>query len=194
MRKLASTLVIITLAAASFAQSARFDDLEYFDKVILKGNVKKVTLAGGDRKIVIHGTDKNTVKLSRLAGIVTLEITSSIPVDVSITNGSLKWIEAASETEIEGVEYLTGGKGKFLVTNWRNYEGEWDSESYNYSFNWNDFDFDFDFDFNFDYDFDYDFDFDFDYDFSFDGDYSYNYDYNYKYDWKVNRVKEKNNN
>jgi hypothetical protein len=192
MRKLTSALVILLLGATAFAQSSRYEDLEYFDKVILKGNVKKVSLENGDREIVVDGADKNSVKLSRLAGIITLEITSSGPVAVSITNGSLKWIEASSETEIEGAEYLSGGKGKYLVVGMKDSKGRSNNENFNFNFD----DFDFDFDYDFDSDFDFDFDFDYDFDFNFDRDYSYNYDYNYdyKYDRKVNRVKEKNDN
>jgi hypothetical protein len=154
--------------------------------------VKKVSLENGDREIVVDGADKNSVKLSRLAGIITLEITSSGPVAVSITNGSLKWIEASSETEIEGAEYLSGGKGKYLVVGMNDSEGRSNNENFNFNFD----DFDFDFDYDFDSDFDFDFDFDYDFDFNFDRDYSYNYDYkyDYKYDRKVNRVKEKNDN
>lgn len=152
-------LVVAMTTTAVFSQKTSFEDLEFFDKIILKGNVSRVIVEQGSREVRIDGVSEEQVEISRNASTLTFDIAGNNSVEVIISNGSLRWIEASENVEIEGVGFLKGGSGKFLVTgrdlemirNWRDYEVNVDI---------GDLDFDFDFDFDFDYDFDFDMDFD----------------------------------
>ena len=133
MKTFEKTLLIflgVALANIGLAQVSQ-DKLGAFDKIVLDPKVKKVTITKRSKPFLeIANARGEDVMVTTSGGILTLMAIKGNDLEVVVGNTMLRRVEGRKDLMIEGVDYLKGGEGKFLLLgfhdgkSWETFEGK----------------------------------------------------------------------
>ena len=118
-------LVFTSLALVNTAMAQlKPDALGAFDKIVLDPKVKKIIIKkGSDPFIEIADTGEGDIAVTIMGSTLTLKAMKGNDLRVVVGNTILRRVEGRKDLEIEGVDYLKGGAGKyFLLGIYDNYE------------------------------------------------------------------------
>ena len=115
------------LATTALAQTAKLQDLDRFDKIVIKGDVSGIDISSSDHdqlSIFVEGASNDNVRSSLEAGTLYLDVLKGDKAVVHVFNGGLRRIEGPEDLRITGAEVI-GDNGKYLITDFKGRSRHW---------------------------------------------------------------------
>lgn len=113
------TIMVWLWSVALFAQNVQYENLENFDKLVVRGNLESLEVYNSEHNkpmVIVNGIDKSNVSIEIKAGVLYLDLDSKKEARISIANSMLHRIETTDhEVEFLGIDVMGHG-GKYLIT------------------------------------------------------------------------------
>jgi len=118
MKKYILTTALIIATFFAYSQTVTIDDLEFFDKITVKGgDAGEVDIASlaPRNKVAITGISEDKFDYSLSAGNLTIDLKGNDVEKITVFNRYIKRMALENDPQITGVTYL-GDNGNYLIT------------------------------------------------------------------------------